>query len=122
MSSHVAPNRGSLGAPPTTSPTSLTARTRSPSIIIIDGIDAVGRSRTRAFAVGGYDEREQTLNKIITEVDGFSGSEGVVVSRFASQRLRSPHRGIGRPATCVLVFCWRRQLLLEVLMSSNPVA
>ena len=95
---------------------------RSPSIIIIDGIDAVGRSRTRAFAVGGYDEREQTLNKIITEVDGFSGSEGVVVSRFASQRLRSPHRGIGRPATCVLVFCWRRQLLLEVLMSSNPVA
>src|SRR6478735_8904950 len=84
---------------------------RSPSIIIIDGIDAVGRPRTRAFAVGGYDEREQTLNKINTEVDGFSGSEGVVVSRFASQRLRSPHRGIGRPATCVLVFCWRRQLL-----------
>jgi hypothetical protein len=45
---------------------------------------------TSAFAVGGHDEREPTLNQINTEVDGFSGSEGVVVLRFASQRLGFP--------------------------------
>ena len=50
-----------------------------PSIIFIDEIDTIGRSRGGAIAVGGHDEREQTLNQILTEMDGFSGSEGVVV-------------------------------------------
>jgi cell division protease FtsH len=55
------------------------ARKVAPSIIFIDEIDTIGRSRASAVAVGGHDEREQTLNQILTEMDGFSGSEGVVV-------------------------------------------
>src|SRR3981189_1044271 len=55
------------------------ARKVPPSIIFIDEIDTIGRSRASALAVGGHDEREQTLNQILTEMDGFSGSGGVVV-------------------------------------------
>ncbi|MDA3637920.1 ATP-dependent zinc metalloprotease FtsH [Mycobacterium xenopi] len=55
------------------------ARKVAPSIIFIDEIDTIGRSRSSAIAVGGHDEREQTLNQILTEMDGFSGAEGVVV-------------------------------------------
>lgn len=55
------------------------ARKVAPSIIFIDEIDTIGRSRSSAASVGGHDEREQTLNQILTEMDGFSGSEGVVV-------------------------------------------
>ena len=51
----------------------------APSIIFIDELDAIGRARSSASAGGGYDEREQTLNQILTEMDGFTGSEGVVV-------------------------------------------
>ncbi|MEW1812571.1 ATP-dependent zinc metalloprotease FtsH [Pseudarthrobacter phenanthrenivorans] len=55
------------------------AREATPSIIFIDEIDAIGRKRGGSLAVGGHDEREQTLNQILTEMDGFSSSEGVVV-------------------------------------------
>ena len=55
------------------------ARKVAPAIIFIDEIDTIGRSRGGARAFGGHDEREQTLNQILTEMDGFSGSEGVVV-------------------------------------------
>jgi cell division protease FtsH len=55
------------------------ARKVAPAIIFIDEIDTIGRSRAGARAIGGHDEREQTLNQILTEMDGFSGSEGVVV-------------------------------------------
>ncbi|NKX54486.1 ATP-dependent zinc metalloprotease FtsH [Arthrobacter mobilis] len=55
------------------------ARNAAPSIIFIDEIDAIGRKRGGSVAVGGHDEREQTLNQILTEMDGFSSSEGVVV-------------------------------------------
>jgi len=55
------------------------ARKVAPSIIFIDEIDTIGRTRAGARAVGGHDEREQTLNQILTEMDGFSGHEGVVV-------------------------------------------
>ena len=55
------------------------ARAVAPAIIFIDEIDTIGRARGGARAVGGHDEREQTLNQILTEMDGFSGSEGVVV-------------------------------------------
>ncbi|WP_331737493.1 ATP-dependent zinc metalloprotease FtsH [Streptomyces sp. NBC_00019] len=54
------------------------ARKVAPSIVFIDEIDTIGRARTGS-AVGGHDEREQTLNQILTEMDGFSGSDGVVV-------------------------------------------
>ena len=55
------------------------AREVAPAIIFIDEIDTIGRARGGARAIGGHDEREQTLNQILTEMDGFSGSEGVVV-------------------------------------------
>jgi cell division protease FtsH len=55
------------------------ARKVAPAIIFIDEIDTIGRSRAGARAFGGHDEREQTLNQILTEMDGFSGREGVVV-------------------------------------------
>jgi len=55
------------------------ARKVAPAIIFIDEIDTIGRARGGARAFGGHDEREQTLNQILTEMDGFSGQEGVVV-------------------------------------------
>jgi cell division protease FtsH len=55
------------------------AKKVAPSIIFIDELDAIGRARGGAFSVGGVDEREQTLNQILTEMDGFQGNEGVVV-------------------------------------------
>ncbi|GAA0326237.1 ATP-dependent zinc metalloprotease FtsH [Streptomyces polychromogenes] len=55
------------------------ARKVAPAIIFIDEIDTIGRARGGSAAMGGHDEREQTLNQILTEMDGFSGSEGVVV-------------------------------------------
>jgi cell division protease FtsH len=55
------------------------ARQVAPAIIFIDEIDTIGRARGGARAIGGHDEREQTLNQILTEMDGFSGVEGVIV-------------------------------------------
>ncbi|MER5383047.1 ATP-dependent zinc metalloprotease FtsH [Streptomyces sp. NPDC002688] len=55
------------------------ARKVAPSIIFIDEIDTIGRARSGGSGMGGHDEREQTLNQILTEMDGFSGSEGVIV-------------------------------------------
>ncbi|WP_327126974.1 ATP-dependent zinc metalloprotease FtsH [Streptomyces sp. NBC_01727] len=55
------------------------ARKVAPAIVFIDEIDTIGRARGGGSGMGGHDEREQTLNQILTEMDGFSGSEGVVV-------------------------------------------
>jgi cell division protease FtsH len=55
------------------------AKKVAPSIIFIDELDAIGRARGGAFSAGGVDEREQTLNQILTEMDGFQGNQGVVV-------------------------------------------
>ena len=55
-----------------------TAKKNSPAIIFIDEIDAVGRQRGAGMG-GGHDEREQTLNQLLVEMDGFSGNEGVIV-------------------------------------------
>ena len=55
------------------------AKKVAPAIIFIDELDAVGRSRGGGGFGGGNDEREQTLNQILTEMDGFTGNEGVVV-------------------------------------------
>ena len=54
------------------------ARKVAPAIIFIDEIDAVGRKRGSGMG-GGHDEREQTLNQLLVELDGFVGSEGVIV-------------------------------------------
>jgi cell division protease FtsH len=55
------------------------ATAEAPAIIFIDELDAVGRARGGSSQFAGHDEREQTLNQILTEMDGFSGSEGVIV-------------------------------------------
>lgn len=55
------------------------ARAQSPSIIFIDEIDAIGRSRGRGGFAGANDERESTLNQLLVEMDGFSSTSGVVV-------------------------------------------
>jgi cell division protease FtsH len=55
------------------------AKAAAPSIIFIDELDAIGRQRGGGAGLGGHDEREQTLNQILTEMDGFTGSEGVIV-------------------------------------------
>jgi cell division protease FtsH len=55
------------------------ARKVAPAIVFIDEIDTIGRARGGPRSIGGHDEREQTLNQILTEMDGFSGHEGVVV-------------------------------------------
>lgn len=55
------------------------ARAEAPCIIFIDEIDAVGRKRGRGNMAGGNDERENTLNQLLVEMDGFSPSTGVVV-------------------------------------------
>ena len=55
------------------------ARQKAPCIIFIDELDAIGRSRGGPVVMGGHDEREQTLNQLLTEMDGFDPSVGVVV-------------------------------------------
>jgi cell division protease FtsH len=55
------------------------ARAAAPAIIFIDELDAIGRSRGGAIRIGGHDEQEQTLNQILTEMDGFDSREGVIV-------------------------------------------
>ncbi|KAJ5534612.1 hypothetical protein N7527_000866 [Penicillium freii] len=55
------------------------ARKNTPCIIFIDEIDAIGKSRAKSNVGGGNDERESTLNQILTEMDGFNTSEQVVV-------------------------------------------
>jgi len=54
------------------------AKSSAPSIIFIDEIDAIGRQRGRGF-MGGHDEREQTLNQILVEMDGFTPNDNVIV-------------------------------------------
>ncbi len=55
------------------------ARTRAPAIIFIDELDAMGRSRSPGMAGGGNDEKEQTLNQLLVELDGFDTKSGVVL-------------------------------------------
>lgn len=55
------------------------ARKAAPAIIFIDELDAVGRSRSSGIRLGSNDEQEQTLNQILTEMDGFEPGKGVIV-------------------------------------------
>ena len=55
------------------------AKEKAPCIIFIDEIDAVGRARSKNPAMGGNDERENTLNALLTEMDGFGTNSGVIV-------------------------------------------
>ena len=55
------------------------AKEKSPAIIFIDEIDAIGRARGRSASMGGNDERENTLNQLLTEMDGFGTNSGVII-------------------------------------------
>ena len=55
------------------------ARAQAPAIIFIDELDALGRARGVGGPVGGHDEREQTLNQLLTEMDGFDSSVGLII-------------------------------------------
>ena len=55
------------------------AKEKAPCIIFIDEIDAVGRARAKAAAMGGNDERENTLNQLLTEMDGFGTNSGIII-------------------------------------------
>jgi cell division protease FtsH len=55
------------------------ARGHAPAIIFIDELDALGRARGAGGAIGGHDEREQTLNQLLTEMDGFDSSVGLII-------------------------------------------
>ncbi len=62
------------------------AKKVAPAIIFIDEIDAIGKSRASAGNFGGNDEREQTLNQLLAEMDGFSGAEAPVIILAATNR------------------------------------
>ena len=62
------------------------ARKHEPSIIFIDEIDAVGAKRVTG--IGGHDEREQTLNQLLTEMDGFDTDGGSVIVMAATNQTR----------------------------------
>jgi len=72
------------------------AREAAPSIIFIDELDAIGRTRGGGAQLGGHDEREQTLNQILTEMDGFDSRQGVIVLA-ATNRADVLDRALLRP-------------------------
>jgi cell division protease FtsH len=55
------------------------AKAHAPCIIFIDELDTIGKSRSAAFTIGGHDEREQTLNQLLAEMDGFDPRVGVII-------------------------------------------
>lgn len=55
------------------------ARAKAPAIIFIDELDALGRARAAGGAMGGHDEKEQTLNQLLVELDGFDSGKGLVL-------------------------------------------
>ena len=62
-----------------------TAKKNAPAIVFIDEIDAVGRHRGAGLG-GGHDEREQTLNQLLVEMDGFTGNEGIIVMAATNRK------------------------------------
>lgn len=101
------------------------ARKSAPSIIFIDELDSIGRVRGTGFG-GGHDEREQTLNQILAELDGFSGREAVVVLAATNRpdvldpALLRPGR-FDRHVTLSLPDRTARAAILEVHTRNVPV-
>lgn len=102
------------------------AKKHSPCIIFIDEIDAVGRHRGAGLG-GGHDEREQTLNQLLVEMDGFEGSEGVIVIAATNRpdvldpALLRPGR-FDRQVVVPLPDVRGREQILRVHMAKVPVA
>ncbi len=72
------------------------ATEKAPCIVFIDEIDTIGKKRDGAGGMGGNDEREQTLNQLLTEMDGFDGAKGVVILA-ATNRPESLDKALLRP-------------------------
>ena len=102
------------------------AKRRAPSIIFIDELDSVGRVRGTGLG-GGNDEREQTLNQILAELDGFSGHEAVIVLAATNRpdvldpALLRPGR-FDRHVTLELPDKAEREAILEVHVRGKPLA
>ncbi len=102
------------------------AKEKAPSIIFIDEIDAVGRTRGTGLG-GGHDEREQTLNQILAEMDGFSGHEAVIVLAATNRpdvldpALLRPGR-FDRHVTLDLPDRSAREAILKVHTRKSPLA
>ena len=72
------------------------AKEKAPCIVFIDEIDAIGQKRNSGSGYGGNDEREQTLNQLLTEMDGFDGSKGVIILA-ATNRPETLDKALLRP-------------------------
>ncbi|HET6554410.1 MAG TPA: ATP-dependent zinc metalloprotease FtsH [Dyella sp.] len=102
------------------------AKKHAPCIIFIDEIDAVGRHRGAGLG-GGHDEREQTLNQLLVEMDGFEGTEGVIVIAATNRpdvldpALLRPGR-FDRQVTVGLPDVKGREQILKVHMRRVPTA
>ena len=72
------------------------AKEKAPCIVFIDEIDAIGQKRSSGSAYGGNDEREQTLNQLLTEMDGFESNNGVIILA-ATNRPESLDPALTRP-------------------------
>ncbi|WP_226395938.1 ATP-dependent zinc metalloprotease FtsH [Haemophilus sp. Marseille-Q0026] len=103
------------------------AKKNAPCIIFIDEIDAVGRKRGGAGFSGGHDEREQTLNQMLVEMDGFEGSEGVIIIAATNRAdvlddaLTRPGR-FDRQVTVDLPNVKGREQILQVHLKKVPLA
>ncbi|WP_223894329.1 ATP-dependent zinc metalloprotease FtsH [Haemophilus haemolyticus] len=102
------------------------AKKNAPCLIFIDEIDAVGRQRGAGLG-GGHDEREQTLNQMLVEMDGFSGNDGVIVIAATNRpdvldpALTRPGR-FDRQVVVGLPDVKGREQILKVHMRKVPVA
>jgi cell division protease FtsH len=102
------------------------AKKHAPCIIFIDEIDAVGRHRGAGLG-GGHDEREQTLNQLLVEMDGFEGNEGVIVIAATNRpdvldpALLRPGR-FDRQVVVPLPDVRGREQILKVHMRKLPLA
>lgn len=102
------------------------AKKHSPCIIFIDEIDAVGRHRGAGLG-GGHDEREQTLNQLLVEMDGFEGNEGVIIIAATNRpdvldpALLRPGR-FDRQVVVPLPDVRGREQILRVHMAKVPLA
>lgn len=73
------------------------AKKKAPCIIFIDELDAIGKSRASGGFVGGNDEREQTLNQLLTELDGFTAGDATVIAIAATNRPETLDPALLRP-------------------------
>jgi len=102
------------------------AKKQSPCIVFIDEIDAVGRHRGAGLG-GGHDEREQTLNQLLVEMDGFEGNDGVIVIAATNRpdvldpALLRPGR-FDRQVVVDLPDIRGREQILKVHMRNVPIA